>query len=217
MTKAYTSILIGAAFASCVAIAPALAECGKGSPAFEDTFQTLDPTWGSPGPEIKVANNALIVSPQPNYRDLYLSQSDFYGDGSLCVLASVSQSTDAKGTNAIVNFWAADYKNLYMLWIGSDGAKGYFQIGRLSNGKWLAPVAWTSDPVIKFNIGDVNAVEIQMAGRVATVMINGKKVTQFTGAPPDGGGLIGLGCENDDKVTGECSFQKLQFFKAAAP
>ena len=146
-----------------------------------------------------------------------MSQSDFYGDGSLCVLASVSQTNNVNGTNAIVNFWGSDYNNLYMLWVGSDGAKGYFQVARMSNGKFLSPVAWTSDPVIKFNIGDVNAVEIQTAGRVATVLINGKKVTQLTGAPPDGGGLIGLGCGNDDKVSGQCSFQKLQFFKAATP
>ena len=42
MAKPYTSVLIGAVFASCMAVAPALADCGKGNPAFEDDFQALE-------------------------------------------------------------------------------------------------------------------------------------------------------------------------------
>ncbi len=82
---------------------------------------------------------------------------------------------------------------MYVLNLGSDGKQGFYKVDKLSNKRWLTPIAWTPDPAIKFALGDSNAVEVQLAGRVASIIINGKKMTQLNGDPPDGGGLIGVG------------------------
>jgi hypothetical protein len=210
-------LVLVALFAGCLATATAFADCGKGQPVFEDTFQTLDPSWGGADDTLSVANGALVIKPKPGYMRWDLSQSDYYGDGSICVLATIAEASDIGSAQALVAFWATDYNNSYILNIGSDGKKGFYKVDRMSNNRWLTPIDWTTDPAIKFQLGDTNAVEIQMAGRTASILINGKKMNQFNGSPPDGGGLIGLGGSTGENVTAKFVFQKFQFFKAAAP
>jgi hypothetical protein len=201
----------------CAAGAPAFADCGKGKVSFEDTFQTLDPTWGKADETLSVQNGSLILMPKPGYLRWALSQSDLYGDGSICVVESISEASAIDQAQALVEFWASDYANMYVLNIGSDGKQGYYKIDRLTGGHWLTPIGWTADPAIKFGLGDTNAVEIDLSGRTATVVINGKQVTSFHGNPPDGGSLIGLGAGSGKGVTVKVAFQKVQFFKAANP
>ncbi|MGB8277933.1 MAG: hypothetical protein WCF20_08400 [Methylovirgula sp.] len=206
-----------ALFTTCAISGPAFADC-TGKPAFEDTFQTMDPSWGTADANAFVENGALVIKPKPGYNRYDLSQSDYYGDGSICVLATIAEASNIAQVQAMVLFWAApDYLNMYLLNIGSDGKQGYYKIDRLSSGHWLTPVGWTSDPAIKFNLGDTNEVEIQMAGRTATVVINGKKMLPFHGNPPDGGALIGVGGGAGQGVNAKVTFQKFQFFKAANP
>lgn len=196
---------------------PAFAAC-TGKAAFEDDFQTLDPSWGPPDANLFAQNGAMVIKPQPGYIRWSLSQSDFYGDGSVCVTEAITEASDITQVQALVLFWATpDYANMYALNIGSDGKQGYYKLDKLSNKRWLTPIAWTADPVIKFALGDTNTVEVQMAGHVASIIINGKKLNQLNGDPPDGGGLIGLGGESGDGVNATFTFQKFQFFKAASP
>jgi len=212
-------LYIGALFLALASLgaAPALAAC-TGNPSFEDTFKTLDPSWGAADATFLVQNGSLLIKPQPGYIRWSLSQSDYYGDGSLCVTEAINESSAIDQAQALVLFWATnDYANMYILNIGSDGKQGYYKIDKLSNKRWLTPIGWTTDPAIKFALGDTNAVEIQMAGRVATIIVNGKTVNQFNGDPPDGGGLIGLGGSDGDGVNATFAFQKFQFFKAASP
>lgn len=216
MRRHFKAFLLGVAIAATSPVASARADCGKGQPAFEDTFQTLDPGWGG-GSTLSVANNALIIAPPAGYVHYALSQSDYYGDGSICVLAAIAEASAIDSVQALVLFWGVDYDNLYELNIGSDGKTGYYKIERISKGKSLTPVDWTSDPAIKFNIGDQNQIEVRLAGRAATFIVNGKTLTTIHGNPPDGGGLIGLGGGLNDGVTGKFAFQKFQFFNAAAP
>ena len=210
------SVLV-ALVAGLLASAPALAACDKGNPVFEDTFQTLDPSWGEADDTLFVDNGGLVVKPKPGYSRFDLSQSDYYGDGSICVLATIAQTSAIDQAQALVMFWATDYNNAYFLNIGTDGKQGYYKVDRLSNNRWLTPVDWKSDPAINFQLGAANAVEVQLAGRAATIVINGKKMSQFNGSPPDGGGLIGLGGAAGQNVTAEFVFKKFQFFKPAGP
>jgi hypothetical protein len=204
------------AFAGVLAAGPAFAAC-SGKPTFQDTFQTLDPSWGQADKTLSVANGSLIVQPQPGYLRWVVSQSDYYGDGSICVQASIAEASAIDQAQALVLFWVTDYSNMYVLNIGSDGKQGYYKVDRASNGRWLTPISWTPDPAIKFQLGDMNQVEVQMLGHVATIFVNGKKMTQFNGTPPDNGALIGVGGGAGNGVTAKLTFQNFEFFKAASP
>ena len=204
------------ALASLFAV-PALAAC-TGNASYQDNFQSLDPSWGKADATLLVRNGSLLIKPQPGYIRWSLSQSDYYGDGSLCVTEAMNESSAIDQGQALVLFWATnDYANMYVLNIGSDGKQGYYKVDKLSNKRWLTPVAWTADPAIKFALGDTNSIEIDMAGHVATIIVNGKTLNQLNGDPPDGGGLIGLGGSAGDGVNATFAFQKFQFFKAANP
>ncbi len=205
-----------ALFTACVVSGPVFAAC-TGKPAFEDTFQTLDPTWGKADDQVFVENGSLVVKPQAGYQRWDLSQSDYYGDGSICVVATIAEASKIDQAQALVLFWATDYNNMYIVNIGTDGKQGYYELERKSGSHWLTPIAWTPDPAIKFNLGDANAIEVDLTGRTATIVINGKKMTSLNGAPPDGGALIGVGGGSGQGVTAKFTFQKFQFFKAASP
>ncbi len=202
--------------AAALVAGPASAAC-TGKPSFQDTFQTLDPSWGAADATLSVANGALVVKPQPGYLRWAVSQSDYYGDGSICVQATIAQASAIDQAQALVLFWATDYSNMYVLNIGSDGKQGYYKVDRVSNGRWLTPISWTADPGIKFQLGDANQVEVQLQGRTASIIINGKKMTQFNGSPPDNGALIGVGGGAGNGVTAELTFQNFEFFKAPSP
>ncbi|MGA3303283.1 MAG: hypothetical protein ABSC72_08350 [Methylovirgula sp.] len=195
----------------------ALAAC-TGKASFEDDFQTLDPSWGTADATLLVQNGSLLIKPQPGYIRWALSQSDYYGDGSICVMAAITEASAVDQVQPLVLFWAtSDYANMYALNLGTDGKQGFYKVDKLSNKRWLTPIPWTADPGIKFALGDFNAVEVQMAGHTASIIINGKKLNQLNGDPPDGGGLIGLGASSGNGVNATFSFQKFQFFKAASP
>ena len=196
---------------------PALADC-SGKASFEDDFQTLDPSWGAADANLFVQNGAMVIKPQPGYIRWALSQSDYYGDGSICVMAAITEASAIDQVQPLVLFWATpDYANMYVLNIGTDGKQGFYKVDKLSNKRWLTPVAWTADPAIKFGLGDFNAVEVQLAGHSASIIINGKKLNQLNGDPPDGGSLLGLGASSGDGVNATFTFQKFQFSKAATP
>ncbi|HEY1736092.1 MAG TPA: hypothetical protein VGG12_05555, partial [Methylovirgula sp.] len=152
--------------------APAFADC-SGKPSFEDDFQTLDPSWGKGDAALLVQNGLLVIMPKPGYIRWALSQSDYYGDGSLCVMAATTEASAIDQVQPMILFWATpDYANLYAVDLSSDGKQGYFKVDKLSNNRWLTPVPWTADPAIKFALGDFNAVEVQLAGRTASIVIN---------------------------------------------
>jgi hypothetical protein len=193
----------------------AFAECGKGKPIFEDAFETLDRSWGAPDDQVSVEKGSLVVKPKAGYSRWVLSQSDFYGDGSLCVDIKLAESSDVGSTNLGAIFWAVDYANFYALYIGTDGKQGFFKVTRLSKGRWLTPVDWTPDPAIKFKLGETNSIEVQTKGRIVTAFVNGKQLAQLNGSPPEGGGLIGVFGGSPEGTPAKLVFQKLQFFPPA--
>jgi len=209
-------IQLFALLAGCGICGSASAAC-TGTPTFQDMFQTLDPSWGNLGAAVSVQNGTFYITPPPGQFQFALSQSNFYGDGSICVTGAVNEASDLKGADVDVLFWAADYSNVYVLQLGVTDGKGYFQVSRLANGRWLTPVAWTANPAIKPNLGDANAIEVQMKGGTAAIFINGAKMTQFNGSPPNGGGLIGLAGDASAGTTVKVAFQKFQFFAATGP
>lgn len=193
----------------------AFAAC-TGTPGFRDTFQTMQPSWGSPqDPEKSVQNGAMLVKPPPGEWYVDLNQSNFYGDGSLCVTATITAASDPNGATAMVVFWATDPNNFYVFQYQTiNNNQGTFSVYKLTDGKWLNPVAWTSASDVKAGLGSANAIEIDMKGNTAAIIVNGYQLTQFTGSPPKGGGLIGLGGETTAGVTATIAYQNFAFYPA---
>jgi len=62
----------------------------------------------------------------------------------------------------------------------------------VSKGRTLFPVRETDVPDLKKGAGQTNSLEVQTVGNKATLFVNGTKIAEFNGKPPEGGGLIGL-------------------------
>jgi len=214
--RSLISVIFAAGVIGCGAAGSASAEC-KGKPIFEDTFQTLDPSWGRQSEDMTAEKGALVLRPQPGYIKWALSQSDYYGDGSLCTDIKVVESADPGSTNAGVLFWATDTQNFYVANLGSDpnAKKGFFQVTRFSKGRWLTPIGWTPDPAVKYGLGETNNLEVQLKGRAATIFVNGKQVGQINGNPPEGGGLIGVIGASPEAGRARIEYQNFQFFPPA--
>ncbi|HLH11487.1 MAG TPA: hypothetical protein VKV77_06360 [Methylovirgula sp.] len=214
MRARYCAIIFSSLIMGCFS-APAFAAC-TGTPTYQDQFKSFDPSWGSPSAILSVQNGAFYIKPNPGYSNYVLSQSNFYGDGSICVSTLITQASDPDNATVGVLFWGVDYNNLYALWVGSYKGQGGFTVQRESSGRWLTPVAWRSDTVIKPGLGDANQVEVDMKGGTATVSINGKELVTFNGTPPNGGGLIGIAGSSGAGVTATYAFQNFQFFASPA-
>ena len=63
---------------------------------------------------------------------------------------------------------------------------------RYQHGKALKPIAPTHDDLIFMGSSATNELSVTVNDNKATIAINGKKIVDFTGQPPDGGSLIGL-------------------------
>jgi hypothetical protein len=115
----------------------------------------------------------------------------------------------AKGYSSLA-FWGIDKQNTYVVSLfPEDGA---FAIFRLQNGKLLRPVAWTENAAIKKESGAINQISVVVEDRHAVVSVNGTKVTEFNGVPPQGGGLVGidLGTTADDPGPTKFNFANFQ-------
>jgi hypothetical protein len=217
MRKRILALLIGAAGVMGLgAGGSAFAECGKGKAIVSDTFETLDSaSWGAANDQQFVEKGWLQIKPKPGYTYQILSQSDFYGDGSLCGEVKIVETGNLDATNGGLVFWATDYSNYYKVTVGPSENQGGFWVSRLTKGRWLTPVSWTVDPVIKAKLGDVNRIEVQMKGRTATIFINGKQLAQFNGFPPEGGGLIGVSGGAPEPGGAKIAFDNVEFTAAA--
>ena len=171
--------------------AAAAGTCGSGKVIFQDDFSTADPSWGQ-NQHITIKDGAMSIYADAGRVQLVQSQSDFYADAAVCATLAVpapTKSDDAPRGGIL--FWGGDYSNLYGFEISSDG---HYRMFRLSRDRWLYPINWTASEA--FKKGDAtNTIEVQTRGRSATFWINGTRVAQVNGIPPDGGGLVGLFAE----------------------
>src|SRR3989337_881435 len=78
----------------------AMADCGSGRVIYQDQFQALDPSWGfnADDPEVSIQNGTLIMKPDSGYERYLLSQTNFYGDVSVCVDVTVAKSKTEEQT-----------------------------------------------------------------------------------------------------------------------
>src|SRR6516165_2743050 len=158
-----------------------------GEVLYEDSFTSLDPSWGTPGERLSVKDGKLTLKPALNTTQSILNQSNVFDDADISVEVTMPAG-DANVPGGLV-FWAKDYTNFYCLCID---ATGHFKISRYVTDRWLQPVAWTENEAVKKGIGQVNKLRVVTKARQGTAYINDKQVTIFNGQPPPGGGCVGI-------------------------
>lgn len=185
--------------------------CGNGKLILEDKFETLDPAWGF-DPESTIRSNGpegLTYKLGPNDSVNLLNQSGIYDNYEVCAVFS---STVPENSNAYVsvNFWAGDYDNLY----GSDvfPAQGTFDVYRIQKKKFLTPVSATTNAAIAKGKNATNEIRVTVNGNKGTLVINGKKVIDFTGQPPADGSQFGffVGTGKDDTGPSTLTLKSIQ-------
>lgn len=177
--------------------------CGTGKVLFEDSFETLQSTWGKPDEELMVENGSLLMKPKENFTFWAPNTASIYDDVDVC--AEVTNVEVSNPGNSFVGlvFWYEDDKNFYTLEIDADG---YASIWRRQNGRWLSQVDWIQTDSLKAGIGATNELRVATKGKMASYYLNGKLFREVMGLPPDGGQQVGTIASSPKETVATYSF-----------
>lgn len=191
--------------------------CGNGKLILEDKFGALDPAWSFPGntPNRSNGPGGLVYKLDPRNELEFLNQSGFFNDYELCAVFATKVPDDA-GAWAGVVLWGSDLDNFYLASISP--AKGAYGVIRLQNGKGVSPVPETKSDSIHKGTDVTNEISVVVKANKATLAINGKKLIDFTGWPPEGGSLFGFGfgTYNTDKGPSTITLKSIQLREVEA-
>jgi hypothetical protein len=165
--------------------------CGNGKLLFQDNFETLNPAWGfregaavrSNGPE------GLTYKLDPDREVTLLNQSSPYDNYEVCAVYATQTAANANPWLGIV-FWAEDEDNAHDATIWPK--HGIFAVYRHQNKKTLTQIAPTRIGSMLTGTSVITEISVTVNGKEATLAVNGNKVTDFRGQPPERGSLIGF-------------------------
>jgi hypothetical protein len=176
--------------------------CGKGKLILEDKFETLNPAWGFDANEPTRSNgpDGLVYKLPPSDDVMsYNNQSDLYDNYEVCAVFNSNVPEKSNGMVGVV-FWANDYNNKYRFEILPFN--GTYELERKKNNKWIMPISATPSDAIQKGTNVTNEISVTVKDNKATFAVNGKNVTGFTGAPPEGGSMFGFVMATDAKDSG---------------
>lgn len=178
-----------------------------GKMVFEDKFASLDPSWGASSAFMSVKDGKLVITPEKNTTQAILNQANILPNDMEASYAMAFVTAPAPTWGSGLIFWAKDYDEYYAVLIN---AQGWFAVQRHVAGRYLLPVAWQENEVIKKGEGADNQVKVVTKDNKATVSINGKEVTSLSGQPPQGGSLIGFKVASGPEGSNSVAFTNLQ-------
>ena len=183
-----TGIGLAVAMATMMPAASALA-CGGSTVLYEDTFDSLEQTWGEADDSFFIDSNRLTI--MPGYDKYYsaLNTMGTYLDADICVEIETIKA-DAEGNSfAGPIFWAIDYDTYYYIMITAEQSIGVF---RRQRGRVLPQLRWTRLESLKPGNGVVNEIRVVTVGDRATIYVNGALYGSLRGQPPADGQQIGV-------------------------
>lgn len=109
-----------------------------------------------------------------------------------------TETPEKAGTYVAVDMGGVDAKNIYEVDILPTS--GNYSVYRFQNNKLLKPVPLRKHDSINAGTKVTNELSVVVKGSKGSITINGKKVGDFTGKPPEGGSLVGVnfGTYDDD-------------------
>jgi hypothetical protein len=166
------------------------AACGKGKVLYEDTFETLDPSWelvgafkdAVPGP------GGLTADVTPGRSFAATRPAGTNPNVEICATFTVKSAKETPDFFAL-SFWAhgdIDY------WAVSFTSKGNFVVNRYEGDKPLVNVtAQVANPTLLSKTGP-NEVSVKLVADKGTFQVTGKEIGSFTGGAPSADSLFGF-------------------------
>ena len=191
-------------------IAPAAAVCPGLDVLIQDQFETLEPTWGEPGPTAKVENGQLVLSPVAGTEAWIVNNAGLYDDIDMCVTVTTVAGGEATESKAGPIFWYLDVNNFYVFELAPNGRAG---VWRRQRGRWLAQVDWQDAEAANRGDSGVNELRVTTVGDDATFHVNGTEFATLEGDAPDNGQQIGLFAGSPDGSAAVFSFDGLRVTK----
>ncbi len=151
-----------------------------GKALLEDKFSTLNPAWPAEGQYASVKDGQLILAPPPNNSSFLLHAGFLPYDADISATMTYTKAGDMEDVAGIC-FWATSLDAFYQLWYLPDGT---FGVTRLTQGRWLIPVAKRPFDGIKKGLNQANLLRIVTKGNSVTIYFNGKKALTFTAQAP---------------------------------
>lgn len=161
---------------------------------FDDKFAQSDPAWGGdPDHFIAQGGKLEIKLPPTNH---WFNQNNVYGDSDVCATVALDSGKEDSVSLGLA-FWGLDDDHYYTFLIAANG--NFSVLRKVAAGRFLSPISWRASPAIKKGLGESNEIEVVTKGNRASVFVNGTKVGEITGQPPDTGSLVGLYASGPDQ------------------
>jgi hypothetical protein len=157
---------------------------------FEDKFAALDPSWGTDDHAAAADGKLTLTTADQGWTSHILNQGTTFGDASYCATVAFPAVKDVGSAIAGIVFWGTDDDHYWMLAVSPIGQ--FTVEHKVAANRLLQPVRWTENPAVAKGAGNHYDLEIQTKGNQATVFVNGTKLGQVSGEPPDGGSLTGV-------------------------
>jgi len=169
----------------------ASAACDPENALYEDDFAFLDASWGDADDSILVEDGRLLIKGSGGVVNLETKSKT----ANICVDLSVEAAAKASGSPAGLVFWWEDWKNYYSVFVWADG---WMEVRRMAGGTSKTLFTQKVD-ALKTGAGAVNAIELELQPKDATLLVNGTEVRRFKAKQPKEGGAAGLyGISPDD-------------------
>jgi hypothetical protein len=173
--------------------------------AFQDNFAEPAVGWDDPSDSRFFADGQMIFSFKKPGLLTWLYRPLRFKNAIAC--ATVRAPLQANKLEGVASgglvFWATDYSNYYLAQLYLDGT---FQIYRRLSNEWIPVVTRTKSEHIRSGLGATNDLQITTKGNAGTFYVNGNKLVEFRGQPPEKGGAIGLHGESEADRGGEWRF-----------
>jgi hypothetical protein len=161
---------------------------------FEDHFSDDAGGW-SINDAIEVKDGTFAFKLPPDELETNLNVTFTVEDADICAEV-VWPEGDPITLGAGLLFWGEDNKDYFQFGIVDSGK---FWIARKQDGKWRTIVENVDSSAINTSPGASNTLRVKVTGNTASFFINGTKVRDLRGQPPEGGWRFGLSGDNFDK------------------
>jgi hypothetical protein len=182
--------------------------CGTGAVQFAEDLKTPDVGWIH-NDQVKVGSGAIRMEPPVTTSTIAYNATYIFSDADVCVQMKLTDFTKPELVSGGLMFWVTDPNSYFIFSIYPSGT---WKIDRRAGSRWIDISSGNSD-AMKKGVGDLNEVEVRLAGNTGTGYVNGTKVATFNGQLPDGGGLFGVYGESEKERTNIWEFRDFKILK----
>lgn len=177
--------------------------CGNGKLILEDNFNTIASAWSIEKKYTRLTSGpaGLTVVVAPGKDVGALDDAATYKNFELCMWVKVNGG-GAEDMFA-VRFWTPDGNDEY--WAVAWPAKGQFVVNRYVNDNPTAVTSQIENSGL-LKAGGENEFGVTVVGNKGAFWVNGRKLADFAGQPPDKGSIFGFLASADKHDRGAATF-----------